>query len=68
MEGHLNSLFSTFLISLKYKNTMAYYCTGHSELNVTKKTQCTPLENTKAVMANGITWNKKDKVFIADLP
>ena len=47
---------------------MAYYCTGHSELNVTKKTQCTPLENTKAVMANGITWNKKDKVFIADLP
>ena len=56
-----------FLMTLKYKNTKAYFCTGHNEINITKNVECKPLENTKAVMVNGITWDKKNKVFIVDL-
>ena len=53
-------------MSLKYKNTKAFFCTGHNEINITKSVTCTPLENTKAIITNGITWNKKNKVFIVD--
>jgi hypothetical protein len=29
--------------------------------------ECVKLEITKGVMVNGITWNKKNKVFIVDM-
>ena len=43
------------------KYTYAHLC-NYKE----KYAKCTPIDSTVSAMNNGITWNKKDLVFIAD--